>query len=796
MSYQYKARPTPFHRKAVVAGVAAAIGAGSAGLSWSAELEEVVVTARQRAESSQDIPMMVQSISGEDIQKQGITTLEDFSRQVAGLNVTSQTPGVNTIVFRGVSDGGGFLVDPTAAVYLDEQPMSQTSYAPDMYPVDLARIEALAGPQSTLYGAASQSGAIRVITNKPDPAAFEANIGGGVSTTKDGGTGYEIDGTVNIPISDSVAIRLSGFSATDAGYIDNVLGTTILDNQFGTGLGGQKTNSPAVADDVNEVEWMGGRAAIRWLVNDNWTVTASANYQDLEADGYNDYDPSVGDLQTVKFNKEIRTDEWIQTSLVIEGDLGFAQLVSATSYYDRELFYANDTQSYAAYFHYSFGIYYGYATYDFGLDPTGYLTNKTEADSFTQELRLSGSTDRFDWTLGGFWQESEEFWDFYTYVDNYRNSPAFETWSYYYPGIAPTDAWWNSFQGTDRTDKAVFGEIDVNLFDDRLTVLLGGRWYEVERELSYTVERPDARVDRQLPDRTANDDGFIPKYGLEFNINEDVMLYTVYSEGFRVGGTNRGRGLDLGGPTLPVNYESDILENTEFGLKSTWLDGSVMLNAMYYTMKWKDMQIEVTDPSNQLGSLSGGEYPNIPFQIVVGNVGDATVKGYDIELVALLGENFEVGFNMTDISEAEVSAAQFYDEPRAIGGQVPSGLEPTQALPLFADLSWYAYAEYSGIDMFGGEGLVRLQHSYVGDSLNQLTDSATSPQMGQGDYEITDLIVSMEIDKWQAQLRVSNLTDERGITYEDSSDFDQFWGRNSSTVIRPRSFSFSLRRFF
>ena len=796
MSYQYKARPTPFHRKAIVAGVAAAIGAGSAGLSWSAELEEVVVTARQRAESSQDIPMMVQSISGEDIQKQGITTLEDFSRQVAGLNVTSQTPGVNTIVFRGVSDGGGFLVDPTAAVYLDEQPMSQTSYAPDMYPVDLARIEALAGPQSTLYGAASQSGAIRVITNKPDPAAFEANIGGGVSTTKDGGTGYEIDGTVNIPISDSVAIRLSGFSATDAGYIDNVLGTTIFDNQFGTGLGGQKTNSAAVNDDANKVQWAGGRAAIRWLVNDNWTVTASANYQDLEADGYNDYDPSVGDLQTVKFNKEIRTDEWIQTSLVIEGDLGFAQLVSATSYYDRELFYANDTQSYAAYFHYSFGIYYGYATYDFGLDPTGYLTNKTEADSFTQELRLSGSTDRFDWTLGGFWQESEEFWDFYTYVDNYRNSPAFETWSYYYPGIAPTDAWWNSYQGTDRTDKAVFGEIDVNLFDDRLTVLLGGRWYEVERELSYTVERPDARVDRQLPDRTANDDGFIPKYGLEFNINEDVMLYTVYSEGFRVGGTNRGRGLDLGGPTLPVNYESDILENTEFGLKSTWLDGSVMLNAMYYTMKWKDMQIEVTDPSNQLGSLSGGEYPNIPFQIVVGNVGDATVKGYDIELVALLGENFEVGFNMTDISEAEVSAAQFYDEPRAIGGQVPSGLEPTQALPLFSDLSWYAYAEYSGIDMFGGEGLVRLQHSYVGDSLNQLTDSATSPQMGQGDYEITDLIVSMEIDKWQAQLRVSNLTDERGITYEDSSDFDQFWGRNSSTVIRPRSFSFSLRRFF
>ena len=115
---------------------------------------------------------------------------------------------------------------------------------------------------------------------------------------------------------------------------------------------------------------MGARASVRWLVNDNWTVTGTLNYQDVESDGYNDYDPSVGDLQTIKFNKEIRTDEWTQTSLIIEGDLGFAQ-----SWYLRRrtttatCSTANDTQSYAAYFHYSFGIYYGYATYDFGLDP-------------------------------------------------------------------------------------------------------------------------------------------------------------------------------------------------------------------------------------------------------------------------------------------------------------------------------------------------------------------------------------------------------------------------------------------
>ena len=787
-----------FRRRAITAGVAAAIGTGGAGLAWSAELEEVVVTARQRAESSQDIPMMVQSLSGEDIQKQGITTLEDFSRFVAGLNIQTTTPGQNTIVFRGVSDGGGFLVDPTAAIYLDEQPMSQTSFAPDIYPVDLARIEALAGPQSTLYGASSQSGAVRVITNKPDPSGFEANIGGGVSSTEDGGTGYDIDGTVNIPLSDSVAIRLSGFSARDAGYIDNVLGNTVYDDYFGTGLGGLKNNSGLLAEDINDVDWKGARAAIRWLVNDNWTVTATANYQDVEADGFNDYDPAVGDLEVIKFAREFRTDEWMQTSLVIEGDLGFAQLVSATSYYDRDMFYQHDTQSYAAYFHYLFSqCYYtnevtgacegGFPTYDFGLDPTGYLINDQNNESFTQEIRLSGATDRINWTLGGFWQESEEFWDFYTYIDGYRNSPAFEAWSYYYPGIAPTDVWWNSYQGTERTDTAIFGEMDVEIIEDRLTLLVGGRWYDVDRELSYAVERPDGRLNQSLPDRKATDDGFIPKYGLELQITDDIMMYGIYSEGYRVGGTNRGRGLDKGGPTLPVVYESDMLENMEFGLKSTFADGRVIFNAVYYDMQWKDMQLEVTDPSFNLG---------IPFQIVVGNVGDGTVKGFDMELKALLSDNLEVGFNLTDIQDAYVEAPEFYDEPRAPGGQIASGLEARSELPLFADQSYSMYLEYSGINLFGGTGAFRLQHNHVGTSLNQLTDGAASPRLTQGDYDVTDAIFTYEMDQWQARLFINNLSDERGITYEDSQDFDQVWGRNSSNVIRPRNFGISLRRFW
>jgi len=228
----------------------------------------------------------------------------------------------------------------------------------------------------------------------------------------------------------------------------------------------------------------------------------------------------------------------------------------------------------------------------------------------------------------------------------------------------------------------------------------------------------------------------------------------------------------------------------------------VLFNFVYYDMTWNDMQIEVTDPSNSLGTISvtdgNGDalYGNVPFQIVVGNVGDATVKGFDMELKALLGENFEIGGNLTDIQDAYVNAPAFYDEPRAQGGQIASGLNPQSQLPLFADQSYSLYLQYSGLNIMGGEATFRLQHSYVGDSLNQLNDGFTSPRLTQGDYSLTDFIVGWENDQWAARLYVNNLSDERGITWEDSTDFDQLWGRNSSNVIRPRNFGFNIRHNF
>ena len=239
---------------------------------------------------------------------------------------------------------------------------------------------------------------------------------------------------------------------------------------------------------------------------------------------------------------------------------------------------------------------------------------------------------------------------------------------------------------------------------------------------------------------------------------------------------------------LPVAYDSDLVENTEFGLKSEFADGRILFNAVYYEMTWDDMQIEVTDPASSQGWA--------PFQIVVANVGTGDIKGFDLEFKALITENLEVGMNFNDIQDAEVSAPSQYPDSRSETGFVDSGLAPSTPLPLFADQSYSLYAEYSGIELFGGSGALRLQHSNVGKSLNQLTDGFASPRLTQGDYDVTDVIFSYQNENWGARLYVNNISDERGITYEDSQDFDQAFGQNSSNVIRPRNYGFSLRYFF
>ena len=244
----------------------------------TADLEEVVVTARKREETLLEIPQEIQAISQQEMERANISTVQDLQRFVPSLTYIAATPGRATIYFRGVADSSNsFIADSSAAVYLDEQPLTQSALQPEVRLVDIERIEALPGPQGTLYGSSSQSGTLRYITNKPDPTGFYTDVRLDGHTVDHGDEGYELSGVLNLPVGENMAIRLVGFSARDAGFIDNVLGQS---------LGGTFDNADVVDKDVNAVEYLGGRAAVRWLAGENWTVDAGVVHQQLDANAY------------------------------------------------------------------------------------------------------------------------------------------------------------------------------------------------------------------------------------------------------------------------------------------------------------------------------------------------------------------------------------------------------------------------------------------------------------------------------------------------------------------------------
>jgi len=365
--------PGPWKHRKLFSAITASLAAGTSGVavaqsgneaeaeSAAGALEEVTVTARKREENIQDIPQSIVAFSQTEIDRVGIKNLQDVAKFVPSMTVVGQSAGLQKIVFRGIADSPRpFIAESSAAVYLDEQPLTMGAQTPDIRPIDLERIEALSGPQGTLYGASSQSGTLRYIVNKPNPMQFEGNVGGGVHNIDQGDTGWDADATINIPlIKDRLAIRLVGFGAKDAGYIDNVLSNTPgrFDADTGERVPGSKTNAAYVENDFNSADWMGGRISARWLMTDAWSITGIYNYSNLEVNGYNDFDPTTGDLQTIKFHEELWDDEWSNFQLTIEGDLGFAQLTSATSYFERDTAYQFDATSGVAYYHSVLGFY-------------------------------------------------------------------------------------------------------------------------------------------------------------------------------------------------------------------------------------------------------------------------------------------------------------------------------------------------------------------------------------------------------------------------------------------------------
>lgn len=542
MEKQQKFALTP-----VAGAIAAALAPSHQALAQesASALDEIVVTATKRTVSVQDIPASIQAITQDNLAAMGAKNMEDYSRFVPAVNVVSYGAGANTIVFRGAITGNSYIAQSTSSVYLDEISLTTTGSQPSIRMVDIERVEALSGPQGTLYGSDAQAGTMRIITNKPKLNTFEAVIDAEVRAGDKSDESFRGSLVFNIPlIEDKMAMRIVGYSDHDGGFIDNVFGhtpdTPATGGSYPSGWG-SLDNSASVEKNWNDADVQGGRLSLLWEMNDRWSANLVAMAQQTEAGADNFHDPFVGDLQTVTFHKDYRTDDYEMYSLVLEGDLGFAQLVASANYYEREVEMMRDITVYghywaAAYCHDSYYTtssvdpYTGYYLYPYYWENpnTGYIvwypvycmgetiegdffqnfTEPASQDKTTFELRLSNQGDTFDWIVGYYKEESNDDWrdDFASptlggdgSVNTYQNSMSlnymefyYTNWVYYdgtYYTYPEATAWWLSDSHTDWDQEALFGEVTWHI-NDSWDLTIGGRYFDRSNTNFYRVDHP------------------------------------------------------------------------------------------------------------------------------------------------------------------------------------------------------------------------------------------------------------------------------------------------------------------
>jgi len=812
-------------------------------------LEEIVVTATKRSLSIQDIASTVQAIPEATLKQMGAKSMEDFARFMPGVNVVSGVTS-STVVFRGAITGSGYIASATGSVYLDELPLTQVGSQPNVRLVDIERVEALSGPQGTLYGSDAQAGTMRIITNKPVMGEQSTVIDGEYRYNSEGDPSFRGSVVFNIPIEDNLALRMSLFNDKDGGYIDNVYGHT-ADQSFGApwpqagvaGGHGSLDNAQSVADDVNFVRVKGGRAALKWEIDDSWSATISSMHQETSQGLGNYYDIYRGDLNIVSFHDDWYKEDWQASSVLVEGDLGFAQLVAAVSYHEREGGGVWDITNYAHYWSHNYcsDSYYTqyYAPYYYANPDTGYISwypvycqgtgidsdfyssyqGRSGNDKLSAEVRLSSQGDKFDWLVGMYYEDSEDWWTApfavptnggKVRVGESTFQSSFAAAAYRFSGIDYPNATshWYSENLTEWDQKAVFGELTWHA-TDKIDVNIGARSFDRTNAQSYIVNHPGGDGVQGYPDsavpetqayrlaqqalgkvgvattkpRVGNDKEFIPKISVKYNLNDESMIYGLYTKGYRPGGVNRSRG----DPFFPNAYGPDIMENREIGYKSSFDQGKGRLNIIGYDMEWSEYQLEQVDPSQVPCDANGNAVdfgdPNVapsvqtpgvcgqPWQNLVANTGVATIQGVNIEMDYRVSERFSLGFNM------EWKSAETGADPTGI---VEAGLQ----LPLSADTKGAFWMDYTWeASQWGANyGFMRFQYSKQGAIWNNLDGGSVADSMNPRQrvpgYSIADARIGLQGADWEVSVFVNNLLDERAAYTYSGGQF--LWGMGSS----------------
>jgi len=626
-------------------------------------LQTIVVTAQKIQQNLQNVPISVEAFDNRKLTQLNIADIDDYVEFAPTLSyVRSQgqggngEPGSALIYMRGVvsgGDGNHSGSEPSVGVYLDEEPVTTITGAVPLHLYDINRVEVLEGPQGTLFGASSEAGTVRIITNRPDPGRFSAGYDVQGTLVQDGGPGGTVEGFVNIPLWSNAAIRLVGWDEHDGGYISNVAGTdpkgcifngvrsfpswagqtagsystasgtgSVAPCATGAPIGaGSISNAPWVAKNYNTVDTRGGRVELRFDLGDHWTVTPTFQGESDAGNGDFGYDPAVGRLQLAHFGPESSTDKWQQSALTVEGRISDFDIVYAGGYLKRTQYSVSDYSDYSEFYDrvYGYGAYY---TNNSGqpIMPQEFVISGGDFEMWSQELRVTTPLDQpVHATFGAYLgRQMHDIWDFYS-VPGYGwtnvagGNPNGLATGLSVPGL-PNVIWLTDEQRVDR-DRAVFGQATWDI--SRQWSLTGGlRYYQYDNSLfgfygfnaNYAPSEGTgscfaSAVLKNSPctdlDARTSASGTVPRANVTYKITPEAMLYATYSRGFRPGGVNR-----IGGS---APYAADFLTNYEVGWKTQWLGNTLRWNGSIFWEDWKDFQFSFLGPSSITEIANGGD---------------------------------------------------------------------------------------------------------------------------------------------------------------------------------------------
>jgi len=482
-----------------------------------AKIEVIEVTATKRTESIQDVPVTVTALTGDSLEKLGVSNFDQYVEFLPNVVFQGTGPGQNEIYIRGAATTQTSIavssvqaLQPSVAFYLDEQPVSMQGRNLDIYATDVERIEVLPGPQGTLFGASSQSGTVRLITNKPNHDGFSAGLDTSASTTAGGDLSNSVEAYFNMSLSDSLAVRVAAYNDHQGGWIDNILnvpgeggykGSAEVISRISGGVLTNPENVPVTApkndalveDNFNTANYAGARFGLSYLVNDDWELLVQHTQQSLDTEGVFAYDPNLaGESSTNRFVPENNNDDFGLTTWTLEGRLEQLDIVYTGGYLDRDI---NSTIDYTGYTNGgSYAAWYA-CSYDANapeaqvcLDPTKYYKEETSTSRITHELRMNTSTDNPWRVTAGVFYDSQELSTVGQFQLGNTDLPSFDDLNVTLKGSDGINSNGGPFPSevsfvndvTHTIDQiALFGQLEFDI-TDTVTAGFGARWYEIE----------------------------------------------------------------------------------------------------------------------------------------------------------------------------------------------------------------------------------------------------------------------------------------------------------------------------